>query len=606
MSDRTPGAIRWNVVRAVARRDLGTQFASPTGYVFITIFVFTCAFAAFWLPGFFVRNIDSLDQLNAWFPLLLLILAPAIAMGAWAEERRSGTETLLLSLPVGPASIVLGKQLAAVTIFTAALFIAAAGELGVLFYLGSPDPGLLAANFFGQWLAGVALVSIALAVGSAARSQTIAFVLSAFVGAGVVGLGWLLRLVPLAPAQPLAEIVDFPGRLASFGRGVIAPADVAYFVGLTIIAVGLNVFTIDRRRFSGAPGAVRATALFLIRFVASAVTLIAVVVMLGRLPLSVDLTAERLWSLSDETVLLIDDIPRDAPVQITAFVSKKAPGRYAQVRQTLVGLLESMRGASGGRIKLRIVDTEPFSEASREAQRVYRITPAIVTPDPSVGGGATQEVYLGVAVASGAQRSVIELLTPGLPVEYELTRAVRAVSATARKRVGILDTEANIFGAFDFTTLTPGRDWPLVDELRKQHTVERISADQPISHEIDCLIVAQPSTLTQPQLANLIDFIRNGGPTLLLEDPLPQVNPGIATAAPRAPAGTPSSKPRRPSWTRRRTCNRCGTCSGRSSPPTGSSGTGSSRTRSSRGSRPRSSSWARAAGLTARSIRTTR
>lgn len=531
--------IKWNVVRAVARRDLGSQFASPTGYVFITIFVFCSAFAAFWLPGFFERNIDSLDQLNAWFPLLLLILAPAIAMGAWAEERRSGTETLLLTLPAGPASIVLGKQLAALTIFTAALGIAAIGEVSVLAYLGSPDPGLLAVNLFGQWLAGIALVAIALAAASAARSQTIAFLSAAIAGAIVVALAWLLRLVPSDGVEPIAALVDFPRRLDSFGRGVIAPADVAYFLGLRAIGVGVNVFLIDRRRFTGAPGAASMMALFGIRFTASVVALLAVVTLLGRLPQRLDLTAERLWSLSPETRLLLRDIDPQQPVRITAYVSPDAPGRYAQTRKTLLGLLEAMRSAAGGRLDLHIISTEPYSEASRQAKSANGITPAIIAPDPGAGGVAQREVYLGVTVAAGAERSVIPLLTPGLPVEYELVRAIRSVSAASGKRVGVLDTEANIFGAFDYSTLTPGRDWPLVDELRKQHRVERIGADQPIPGTLDCLIVAQPSSLTKPQLVNLIGYIRNGGPTLILEDPFPQVNPGIAALAPRGAGRNP-------------------------------------------------------------------
>jgi ABC-2 type transport system permease protein len=533
------GPIRWNVVGAVARRDLGSHFASPTGYVFITIFVFCSAFAAFWLPGFFERNIDSLDQLNAWFPLLLLILAPAIAMGAWAEERRSGTETLLLTLPAGPASIVLGKQLAALVIFTGALAIAAIGEIGVLAYLGEPDPGLLAVNLLGHWLAGIALVAIALAAASAARSQTIAFLSAAIVGALVVGLGWLLRLVGPEGIEALAQLVDFPRRLDSFGRGVIAPGDVAYFVGLQIIGVGVNAFLIDRRRFQGAPGGAGAMGLFLIRFGSSVVALLAVVTLLGRLPLRLDLTAERLWSLSGETRLLLRDIDPRQPVRITAYVSPDAPGRYAQTSATLLGLLEAMRGVAGGRLDLQVISTEPYSQASRQAKGDSGITPAMIAPDTGAGGAALREVYLGVTVSAGAERSVIPLLTPGLPVEYELVRAIRLVSTASRKRVGILDTEANIFGAFDYATLTPGRDWPLIDELRKQHRVERIGADQPIPDSLDCLIVAQPSSLTGPQLANLIDHIRNGGPTLLLEDPFPQVNPGIAALAPRGAGRNP-------------------------------------------------------------------
>ncbi|MCB9848936.1 MAG: Gldg family protein [Phycisphaeraceae bacterium] len=539
MSERKANPIRWHVVGAIARRDIGAHFASPTGYVFITLFVFLSAFAAFWLPGFFERNIDSLDQLNSWYPMLLLIIAPAIAMGAWAEERRSGTIALLQTLPAGPASIVVGKQLAAMVIFSVALAFATLGEAGVLFYLGSPDIGLLIVSLFGQWLAGIAIVAVALAAGSAARSPTIAFVSAALAGAFVVSQGWLLRSFPIDALRPLAALVDFPKRLEAFGRGVVTPSDVAYFIGIRAIGVGVNVFLLDRRRYVGAPGLLGRDALFAVRFVASIVALAALVVLLGRTPLRLDLTAERLWSLSGETRELLHDIDTARPVQVTAFVSDEAPGRYAQTRATLLGLLETMRGDSGGRLQLRVVRTEPYTEAARDARQGYGITPAVLAPETGAGSAVVREVYLGVAVERGAERRVIPLLTPGLPVEYELARAIRGVSSSARQRVGILDTEANIFGAFDYSTLQPGRDWPLVDELRKQHEVERISPDQPIPESLGCLIVAQPSTLTDAQLAHLIDYLRNGGPALLFEDPFPQVNPGIASAAPRGAGRNP-------------------------------------------------------------------
>lgn len=539
MSQRAANNQTRAVIGAIARRDLGSQFASPTGYVFITLFVFCSAFAAFWLPGFFERNISSLDQLNVWFPLLLLILAPAIAMGAWAEERRTGTLALLQTLPAGAGAIVIGKQLAGVTIYTAALAIAALGEVGVLVYLGSPDPGLLVVNIIGHWLAGVALVSVALAAASTSRNQTIAFVVAAGACALVAGLGWLLRVVPVGALEPLAALVDFPDRLSSFGRGVIAPADIAYFLAIALLAVGANVFVLDRQRRWGAPGSTEHAALFTLRAASALVIAGAVVILLGRQSWRLDLTAEKLWSLSDETRLLIEEIPRDEPVVITAFISSEAPGRYAQTRRTLTGLLESMRAESGGKVRLRIVPTEPYTEESREAKQAYGMIPASVSPGPGEPAAAQREVYLGVAVTSGARRSVIPLLTPGLPVEYELARAVRDVSYADRLRIGILDTEANIFGAFDYSTLQPGRDWPLVGELRKQYHVERTSAEAPIPDTLDALVVAQPSTLTQAQLQHLIDYIRNGGPTLIFEDPLPQVNQGIATMAPRGAGRNP-------------------------------------------------------------------
>ena len=178
-----------HVIWAVFKRNFLSYFSNPAGYVFITLFVFVSSCVAFWRPIFFTNNQANLDELNKYMPYLLLLFIPAITMNTWADERRQGTDELLLTLPAHDLDVVLGQVpggagnlSVALALFAAAGFRAAGGWARRIY-------GVLFATYFGYWLMGVLLIAVGMVASMLSSNVTVAFILGALFCAVPIFLG---------------------------------------------------------------------------------------------------------------------------------------------------------------------------------------------------------------------------------------------------------------------------------------------------------------------------------------------------------------------------------------------------------------------------------
>jgi|694.fasta_scaffold14188_7 ABC-2 type transport system permease protein len=527
-------ALRPHVIKAVVKRNIASFFASPAGYVFITLFVFIGALAAFWQPIFFANNLANLAPLNAWMPYLLLFFIPAITMSAWAEERRLGTDELLLTLPARDYEIVVGKYLASLGIYTISLLFALSYVL-ILNLLGKPDLGVIFANYIGYWFMGVALVAIGLVASSISNNLTVGFILGGVFCAIPVFLNLFSLLFSGATGRTLGRL-SIPSQFADFGTGVIPISSVFYFLGIAASMIYLNVLMIGRRNWAGGPRGRSMWGHGLVRVACLVVSVISLFAVINRAGARVDATSERLHTLSRDSRNLISAIPPGKPVLVQAYYSPTVPGEYVQVKDDLINNLKEIAALGGSKIRLSLLETDLFSENAREAEKRFGIQPRRVL-STSDARQSSEEIFMGVAFTSGLEEVVVPFFDRGLPVEYELIRSIQVVSRTNRKKVGILGTDAKLLGGFDFRSSSPGQEWSIVTELKKQYEVIPVSADAPIQRDFDCLIVAQPASLPQRELDNLMAYIRSGGPAMLLADPLPTADPSLAPESPRQPTG---------------------------------------------------------------------
>jgi len=512
------------VARAIVKRDLRRWFGMPTGYVFITLFVFLSAAALFWPDQFFQSNLANLDTLNFWFPYLLLFFIPAVTMSIWAGEKGQGTDELLLTLPATDFQIVLGKFLAGAGIYTVALLFTFP-LLVFLRILGNPDWGLLFSNYLGFWLLGLVLVGAGMVGSQLSENLTVAFI----VGGLLCGLVVMAENIVGSVAPDLTRGWIGYGPVALFqemARGIVSITSVLLFGGLIAFFLYANLALLSRRHFrtSGEGWHLSVRTLCLL------VGAVALTGIGARVPKRIDTTSEHIHSLSVATRRLIAGLER--PVMIQAFISPEVPRDYVQTRRTLLNLLEEYDALGGDNVRVRIVDTERYSDAAREAEKTFGIRPETRV---SQEGGKIQEadVFLGLAFTSGLDEVVVPFMDRGLSVEYELTRSLRVVASSARKKVGIVDTDVKLFGGFEFQTMRQDPRWEIVRELELQYKVERVDPGSKYPEDLDVLVVALPSSLTQPEMNFLQEAVLSGVPTLLIDDPMPAFSPGMSPTDPK-------------------------------------------------------------------------
>lgn len=239
-------------ITIIFKREFRSYFSTPIALIFLTVFLVLNGFFTFKMGRFFEAGQADLRSFFLWHPWLYLFIVPAVSMRLWAEEKKSGTIELLMTLPVTLFEASLGKFLAAWAFIGLALLLTFP-IVGTVLYLGSPDMGVIIASYIGSFLMAGAYLAIGCAVSAATNSQVISFVVSTSICLSLILLGFEPVIEALQGVFP-QTIVDhltnlsFPYHFEAIQRGVIDFRDILYFFSLMLMSLFVGAVILDRSK----------------------------------------------------------------------------------------------------------------------------------------------------------------------------------------------------------------------------------------------------------------------------------------------------------------------------------------------------------------------
>jgi ABC-2 type transport system permease protein len=370
-SDAFPGLAN---ILTIARKELRGYFGSAVAVIFLAAFLAVTLFTVFWVEKFFARGVADLRPMFDWLPLLLILLVAALSMRLWSEEKKVGTIEILMTLPIPRWQLVAGKFAAGMMLIALALALTLGLPLTVS-RIGDLDFGPVIGGYLAALLLAGAYLAIGMCVSAATDNQIVA----------LVGTMLVCALAYLPGAAPIVDLVGRDGgdllrhlgtgsRFASIARGVLDLRDIAYYAGLIVVFLGVNVWLLGLQTAgTGKRARARRTA------AATTLGLIAanvVVLNVWLAPVSrarIDLTQHGEYSLSSATERILRGL--DEPLVIRGYFSDKTHPKLAPLVPRLVDLLEEYRVAGGGRVRVEIVDPSGNDEAIKEAKERYAIEP---------------------------------------------------------------------------------------------------------------------------------------------------------------------------------------------------------------------------------------
>ena len=495
-------------LKAIVKREFNSYFHSAIAYVFLVVFLVFSTFLTFRFGGWFSLNKADLIPFFSFHPYLYLFFIPALAMRAWAEEEREGTIELLLTFPISAWQAVLGKFLASWLFLATALFFTFPMVLTV-FSLGDPDPGMIISGYIASFLLGGVFLSLSTLASVLTPNQVISYIVSFIVLLFLSGVG-LRKITEIFPdwlSTDLLETLELfstAPHFDAFQRGVLDARDVLY--NLSVILFGLLSTTAVLRCRKAAHKNNR-----LITFaglVVLSVLLLLVNLLAKKTTFRIDLTQDRLYTLSESTDKVLGTL--EAPASIRFYFSKSHADTDIEQKARALrveDLIKEFVYSADGQLTYELLD--PVNGSDVEGR-------AILDGLAAFNFDKDRPAYLGLSI----QYLDKALNIPNLlkvseeDLEFEMTRLFQKAIQKEKPVLAIM-TQLDVYGQDADVQKQRYKEvpaWRFIQEMSKDYTVYQIPHHlQFIDPKVKVLILLHPENLPLETLYALDQFILQGG-----------------------------------------------------------------------------------------------
>lgn len=495
------------------RKELRSFFSSLSGYVVLVFFLITNGLFLWVIPGNYNILDSKMADMQSFFvlaPLLYLFLVPAICMRLFAEERRTGTLELLFTRPLSVWHIVLAKYWAGFILVILSILptLVYPISLWILAYpAGHIDVGGILGSYIGLLFLSGIYVAAGVWASALTDNQIIAFLYTLVIAFLLyTGLDFLGEIPAFADIQTEIQFWGINYHYEPMSRGVIAFADVAYFLAFVFLFLWLTV-----RRFQG-------TCLKWWWVVAGWIILN---VSVTRIYWQADITDDKRYSLSENTRFLLKQV--DQRINVDIFLAGNLPPEMQKLQYATTRMLEEFRRVSGNNFRYTIVNPAEVQELEEKKAMVKYLAERGIMPlnlnrrteDETL---SQQYIFPGAIIYDRETEVSINLLQniPGQSsdqninhsieaLEYELTKAVRLLTSKERKSVAFLTGHGEL-------------PYPEVMDMAKMlsyyYQVDFVSPDTLAleSSRYQALIIARPTMDFSEHDKFIVDqYAMNGG-----------------------------------------------------------------------------------------------